>query len=76
MSFKCPNCATTLHSRVHRLCGTCGVPLPAELLMPEAEIRLFEEKIEREKKAMLEAYKNIDTCGPDDNAMGGAFIHY
>ena len=74
MSFKCPNCQTTLHSRVHRLCRACGVVLPAELLMPEAQIRYFEEKMEREKKAMLEANKNIDTSGPDSNAIGGAYL--
>jgi transcription initiation factor TFIIIB Brf1 subunit/transcription initiation factor TFIIB len=71
MSFKCPNCQTTLYSRVHRLCQACGVALPAELLLPEAEIRHFEEKMEREKKAMLEADKNINTSGPDTSLIGG-----
>lgn len=42
--------------------------------MPEAQIRYFEEKMEREKKAMLEANKNIDTSGPDSNAIGGAHL--
>jgi hypothetical protein len=61
-----------LYSRVHRACRACGVALPAELLLPEAEIRRFEEKIEREKKSTLEADKNIDIAGPDINLIGAA----
>lgn len=72
MSVKCPSCQTTIYSRVHRLCRTCGAALPAELLLPEAEIRRFEEKMEQEKKSTLEADKNIDTAGPDINLIGGA----
>jgi hypothetical protein len=49
---------------VHRLCHACGFALPAELLLSEQQIRHFEEKMEREKKAKLEADKNIDTSGP------------
>ena len=71
MSFKCPNCQTVLYNRADRHCSICGVMLPAELLLSEAEIRHFEEKREREKKAMLEADKNIDTSGPDIGLIGG-----
>lgn len=65
MSFKCPNCETTLYSRVHRICQPCGATLPAELLLPEAEIRHFEAQREREKKSRFEAARNIDTRVPD-----------
>ena len=71
MSSKCPNCQTTLYSRVHRVCRACGSALPAELLLPEAQIRQFEEKMERERKDALEADKNIDTSGPDIGLIGG-----
>ena len=74
MSFKCPNCQTTLYSRVHRLCQACGVALPPELLLPEADILRFEEKMKQQKKDMLEAQRNVDTSGPDSNAVGGATI--
>jgi hypothetical protein len=73
MSFKCPNCQTMLYSRVHRICRACGVSLPAELLLPEAEIRHFEERMKREKKEMLEEDKNIDTSGPGPAAAGALF---
>jgi transcription initiation factor TFIIIB Brf1 subunit/transcription initiation factor TFIIB len=70
MSFKCPNCETKLYSKVHRLCHACGFALPAELLLSEIQIRRFEERMEREKKAKLEADKNLDTSGPP--MWGGA----
>ena len=72
MRNKCPNCQTVLYNHADRRCRVCGIALPAELLLPEAEIRCFEEKMEREKKAMLEADKNIETSGPDISLVGGA----
>jgi hypothetical protein len=73
MSFKCPNCKVKIYSRALRRCRACGFELPAELLLSEAQIRYHEEKMEREKKAMLEADKNIDTSGPGVGAPG-AFL--
>jgi hypothetical protein len=43
---------------VHRLCLGCGAPLPADLLLPEDQIRHFEKNMEQKKKAKL---------GPDAN---------
>ena len=65
MSFKCPNCEATLHSRVHRLCLACGVALPAELLLPENQIRYFEEKSRREREAEREADSNVNVQVPE-----------
>jgi transcription initiation factor TFIIIB Brf1 subunit/transcription initiation factor TFIIB len=65
MSFKCPTCQTTLYSRVHRLCQPCGAVLPAELLLPEAEIRHFEQTMEQQKRSRFEADRNIDVRVPD-----------
>lgn len=65
MSFQCPQCQTQLHSRVHRICQACGTALPAELLLPEAQIRHYEALMEREKNSRFEAARNIDTRPPD-----------
>jgi hypothetical protein len=43
--------------------------------LPEAEIRLIEESARKKREAELEADKNIDTSGPDHNAIGGAILH-
>jgi hypothetical protein len=69
MSFECPNWQTKLYSRVHRVCRASGYL--SELLLSEAEIRHHEEKLEREKKAKLEAHKNVDTSGQDISSIGG-----
>ena len=50
MSFKCPNCRAEIYNRAERHCRTCGFALPAKLLLPEAEIRHCEERVERERR--------------------------
>ena len=55
MSFTCPNCQTVLFNRARRDCGTCGAILPAELLLPESQIRYREEQLARERKSKAEA---------------------
>jgi transcription initiation factor TFIIIB Brf1 subunit/transcription initiation factor TFIIB len=70
MSFKCPNCQTQIFSRAHRVCQTCGVALPPELLLPEAQIRYAEEKAKRDLKAELEADKNLSAGGRGDTGGG------
>ena len=56
---------------MHRLCRACGAPLPAELLLPEGQIRHFEEKMEREKKAQLDEDMNLQM--PDGPAIPPGF---
>ena len=73
MSFKCPNCKVKIYSRAHRRCRACGFDLAAELLLPKSQIRYHEEKMEREKRAMLEADKNVSRKGPGVGAPG-AFL--
>ena len=67
MSFKCPNCQTSLYSRAHRLCVNCGVPLPPDLLLPEGQVRHFEKNLEQEKEARLAEDSNLKLpdAGPD-----------
>lgn len=74
MSFKCPNCDVKLTSRVYRLCQTCGSHLPAELLLPEAEIRHHENKMKRVKKARLSDIQNVSTAGPEANTFSGSSL--
>jgi predicted RNA-binding Zn-ribbon protein involved in translation (DUF1610 family) len=59
VNLKCPNCETTIYSRVHRLCRACGFALPAELLLTDAEIHHFEEKMREEKNAQLEVDQDV-----------------
>ncbi len=36
---RCPNCHTLLYSRKARVCGSCGAPVPAEMVMTDEEAR-------------------------------------
>ena len=56
VELKCPNCETPIYNRAQRHCRACGFELPAEFLLPDAQIRSFEESTERERKAR---------CAPD-----------
>jgi len=61
MGFKCPNCQTVLYNRALRLCSTCGATLPPEFLLPEPQLKHFEEQAERELKADRAAESNVRT---------------
>jgi len=43
--MNCPSCNRLLYSRIQPKCGHCGVVLPPECLLPEAEI----EKLRQEQ---------------------------
>jgi hypothetical protein len=47
------------------VCRACGVAIPSELLLPEEQIRHFEEQSERERKADREADSNVNTEMPN-----------
>lgn len=53
------------------LCRACGVALPAELLLPEDQIRYFEEKAKRERTADREADSNVQK--PDSSPIPPGF---
>ena len=55
VNLKCPSCETEIYNRAQRHCRACGHELPAEFLLPDAQIRHFEESIERDRKANCEA---------------------
>jgi len=74
MNFKCPHCDVKLTTRVYRRCQTCGSDLPAELLLPEAEIRHHENKMKRQKKARLASIQNVSTSGPKANVFSGSSL--
>ena len=53
MAYHCPACSRAILSRRNKLCGFCGEPLPAELLLTPAQI----EGIEAAEKARSLASK-------------------
>jgi predicted amidophosphoribosyltransferase len=53
MAYHCPACSRAILSRRNKLCGFCGEPLPAELLLTAAQI----EKIEAAERARALASK-------------------
>jgi hypothetical protein len=53
MAYHCPACSRAILSRRNKLCGFCGEPLPAELLLTPAQI----EKIEAAERARALAAK-------------------
>jgi predicted nucleic acid-binding Zn ribbon protein len=54
MEFKCPHCQSIIYSRRHKVCGTCGVALPKDLLLTPAQIQKLDKERAREKKRSRE----------------------
>lgn len=48
MAYHCPACSRAILSRRNKLCGFCGEPLPADLLLTPAQIESI-EAVERQR---------------------------
>jgi hypothetical protein len=46
---KCPECASIIYSRRHRLCGVCSQPLPEHLLFNMREAQRVTQLLEQER---------------------------
>jgi ribosomal protein L37E len=65
VKFKCPNCETEIYNRAQKTCRACGFELPAELLLSDAQIRHFEESVERDRKTNCAADVAMPDIPPD-----------
>ena len=54
MEFRCPKCDSLIYSRKQKSCGQCGVALPPELLLSDAQIVALKKQREIEMKRARE----------------------
>jgi hypothetical protein len=73
--FHCPACGRLVYSRRLKKCGFCGLPLPPEFLLTEAEIevmdqerREMQERRKRDKEKEEEERKKQQSAGDGGNA--------
>lgn len=69
MELKCPHCKALLHSRRSRLCGICGATIPEEQRLTDAQARLRDEALERERadaQKLADAF-SVNPSAPPQN---------